>query len=163
MGHGEGGIRTPGTVSSTVVFKTTALNHSATSPITTYDYLTRPTLFQFYLFISLPLHLLISSPPKCYKSPAFYAINKHMDQILGWTATALFTICYIPQMIKTYRTRTIDGLSFRLLLISFIANIVALCYATLIKQPPLQIKYALALFFVGGCIYLYLSVYFNKK
>jgi len=66
-------------------------------------------------------------------------------------------------MIKTYRTRIIDGLSFRLLLISFIANIVALCYAILIKQPPLQIKYTLAIFFVGGCIYLYLKVFFEKK
>ena len=86
-----------------------------------------------------------------------------MDQVLGWTATILFTICYIPQMIKTYRTKTIDGLSFRLLLISFIANIVALCYATLIKQRPLQIKYTLAMVFLGGCIYLYLKVYFQKR
>ena len=29
---GEGGIRTPGTVSRTPVFKTGAFNHSATSP-----------------------------------------------------------------------------------------------------------------------------------
>lgn len=86
-----------------------------------------------------------------------------MEQILGWTATILFTICYIPQIIKTYRTKTIDGLSFRLLLISFIANIVALCYATLIKQKPLQIKYILAMVFVGICIYLYLKVYFQNK
>jgi uncharacterized protein with PQ loop repeat len=73
--------------------------------------------------------------------------------ILGWTATTLFTICYIPQMIKTYKTKTIDGLSFRLLFISFVANIVALCYATLIKQWPLQVKYILAMVFLGGCIY----------
>src|SRR2546427_11938656 len=32
---GEGGIRTPGTVSRTPVFKTGAFNHSATSPTTT--------------------------------------------------------------------------------------------------------------------------------
>ena len=30
--NGEGGIRTHGTVSRTLVFKTSALNHSATSP-----------------------------------------------------------------------------------------------------------------------------------
>jgi hypothetical protein len=29
---GEGGIRTPGTLSGTPVFKTGAINHSATSP-----------------------------------------------------------------------------------------------------------------------------------
>ncbi|MBI4372135.1 MAG: PQ-loop repeat-containing protein [Candidatus Omnitrophica bacterium] len=86
-----------------------------------------------------------------------------MDQVLGWIATTLFTICYIPQMLKTYRTKTVDGLSFRLLFISFIANIVALCYATLIKQQPLQIKYTLAMVFLGGCIYLYLKVYLSKR
>jgi len=59
--------------------------------------------------------------------------------ILGWTATMLFTVCYIPQIIKTYKTKTVEGLSFRLLFISVIANIVALWYAILIKQPPLQI------------------------
>lgn len=82
---------------------------------------------------------------------------------MGWIATILFTVCYIPQMIKTYRTKTIDGLSFRLLIISFVANIVALWYATLIGQPPLQIKYVLAMVFLGGCIYLYLRVYFRKN
>ena len=30
---GEGGIRTPGTLSGTPVFKTGAINHSATSPL----------------------------------------------------------------------------------------------------------------------------------
>lgn len=85
-----------------------------------------------------------------------------LTNTLGWTATVLFTICYIPQILKTYRTKTIDGLSFRLLFISFIANIVALCYATLIKQPPLQIKYILALLFLSICLYLYLKVHFRK-
>lgn len=86
-----------------------------------------------------------------------------MDQILGWTARILFTVCYIPQMMKTYRTNTIDGLSFRLLLISFIANIIALYYATLIKQSPLQIKYVLGLVSVSGCIFLYLRIYFASR
>ncbi len=83
-----------------------------------------------------------------------------LADVLGWTATVLFTVCYIPQIIKTAKTKTVDGLSFRLLLISFIANIVALCYATLIQQPPLQIKYCLALVFLAICLYLYLKIHF---
>ena len=83
--------------------------------------------------------------------------------IFGWTATALFTICYVPQMIKTWKTKSIEGLSFRLLAISFMANIVAFCYATLIQQPPLQVKYVLAMVFLAPCIALYLSVYFRKE
>lgn len=83
--------------------------------------------------------------------------------ILGWTATILFTICYIPQILKTYRTKVIDGLSFRMLLLSFVANVIALCYAFLIKQPPLQVKYTLALVFLIVCLCLYLKVYFSKR
>ena len=86
-----------------------------------------------------------------------------LADILGWTATTLFTVCYIPQIMKTYRTKTVDGLSFRLLLISFVANIIALCYATLIKQRPLQVKYTLAMIFLSACIYLYLKVHFGKS
>ena len=77
---------------------------------------------------------------------------------LGWIATFLFTICYIPQIIKTARTRTVEGLSFALLLIQFIANIIALWYATRITQPPLQIKYLLGILFLGICIALYIYV-----
>ena len=86
-----------------------------------------------------------------------------LTDILGWTATFLFTICYIPQIAKTYHTKTVDGLSFRLLLISFVANIIALCYATSINQRPLQLKYILAMIFLGCCIYLYGKVYYSTK
>lgn len=78
--------------------------------------------------------------------------------LLGWIATFLFTVCFIPQIIKTLKTKTVEGLSFWLLFIQFVANIIALWYATLITQPPLQIKYALALVFLGICIAVYIRV-----
>ncbi len=83
----------------------------------------------------------------------------NIESILGWTATALFTLCYIPQIIKTLQTKTTEGLSFLLLFISFIANIVALVYATKIHQPPLQFKYTAALVFLSICLYLYWKVW----
>jgi uncharacterized protein with PQ loop repeat len=83
--------------------------------------------------------------------------------VLGWTATALFTICYIPQIVKTLRTKKIEGLSFWLLFLQFIANIVALWYASLIAQPPLQLKYALALLFLIICMAAYARAYFHHK
>ncbi len=85
-----------------------------------------------------------------------------LANMLGWLATFLFTACYIPQIMKTYRTKTIDGVSFRLFGISFIANIVALCYATLIGQSPLQIKYVLALIFLAVCIAMYLRIFLRQ-
>jgi hypothetical protein len=42
---GEGGIRTPGTLSGTPVFKTGAINHSATSPDTAERDVTWPLQF----------------------------------------------------------------------------------------------------------------------
>jgi uncharacterized protein with PQ loop repeat len=73
-------------------------------------------------------------------------------QTLGWIATFLFTVCYVPQIAKTLRTGKLDGLSITMLAVQFIANIVALEYAILIEQPPLVIKYVLAILFVGGTL-----------
>ena|SRR3989338_3666206 len=83
--------------------------------------------------------------------------------ILGWIATLLFTICFIPQIAKTVKTKTVDGLSFLFLFISFIANIIALVYATLIKQAPLQIKYIFAMAFLAVCLFLYIRVWRKSK
>jgi len=82
---------------------------------------------------------------------------------LGWIATILFSICYIPQILKTRKAKSIEGLSFLLLFISFVANIIALWYATLIKQPPLQVKYVFGIIFVGICLALYLHILKNNK
>ena len=78
--------------------------------------------------------------------------------LLGWVATVLFTVCYIPQIIKTLKTRSVEGLSFWLLFLQFAANIVALWYASLINQPPLQVKYVLALLFLLVCMAVYIRV-----
>jgi uncharacterized protein with PQ loop repeat len=86
-----------------------------------------------------------------------------LANVLGWTATILFSACYIPQIIKTYKTKSVEGLSFLLLFISFVANIVAFCYATLIIQRPLQVKYVLALLFLSATIGMYCRVYFNAR
>lgn len=82
-----------------------------------------------------------------------------LAQWFGWAATTLFTACYIPQIIKTRKSGTIEGLSFLLLGISFIANIVAFCYATLISQRPLQVKYTLALIVLSFALYEYYRVF----
>ncbi|MEK7511131.1 MAG: PQ-loop repeat-containing protein [Patescibacteria group bacterium] len=86
-----------------------------------------------------------------------------LAQILGWTATFLFTVCYIPQIIKTLTTRTVDGLSFWLLFLQLVANVVALTYATLITQAPLQVKYVLAMAFLMVTIGVYLHVLMYQR
>lgn len=90
-------------------------------------------------------------------------IAMELTSILGWTATILFTICYIPQMMKTYKSQTVEGLSFLLLFVSFIANIIALVYATLIKQKPLQVKYFLGIIFLAITIGIYVKTWKRQK
>jgi MtN3 and saliva related transmembrane protein len=79
-------------------------------------------------------------------------------QTLGWVATFLFTAAYVPQIIKTLKTKTLDGVSIFLFLIQFVANIVALTYATLIHQVPLQTKYTLALIILGVVLVVFFTV-----
>ena len=74
-------------------------------------------------------------------------------QILGWIATILFSVMLIPQIIKTMRSKDTSGVSLLLFVIYLIANVIALIYALLIYQPPLIIKYILAIattvFYIG--------------
>jgi len=86
-----------------------------------------------------------------------------LSSVLGWTATILFSICYIPQILKTYQTKTVEGLSFLLLFISLIANIIALVYAFLIHQTPLEAKYILALLFLIATIALYIKTWRTEQ
>ncbi|MBI2582464.1 PQ-loop repeat-containing protein [Candidatus Woesearchaeota archaeon] len=82
--------------------------------------------------------------------------------ILGWVATFLFSIMIIPQMIKTIKLKDTSGVSLLLFIIYFVANIIALVYAFLIYQPPLIMKYIIAL--ITTIIYLGLYwVYYKRK
>lgn len=64
-----------------------------------------------------------------------------IDQIFGWIATVLFTSIYFPVIGKYYK---------RMLVVGLIGNIIALCYALMIDQQPLQVKYAIAIMFIVG-------------
>jgi len=86
-----------------------------------------------------------------------------IDQILGWTATFLFTVCYVPQILKTLRSGTIGGLSLVMLMVQVAADTVALAYATMIAQPALQVKYTLALLFLAGTFTAVWRVWSQKR
>lgn len=87
-------------------------------------------------------------------------VHTHMlAQTLGWIATFLFTVCYIPQIAKTIRSKTLSGLSVSLFIIQIVANIDALAYAILIDQRPLQIKYTLALIMLSLVLFTIYRIY----
>lgn len=79
-------------------------------------------------------------------------------QILGWIATILFTICYLPQIARMLRTRSVKDISPAFLFIVLVANIVALFYSLLIQQPPLIIKYVAGIAVSVTCIYFYFRI-----
>ena len=85
-----------------------------------------------------------------------------LSQILGWIATILFSTMIIPQMIKTIKSKSTDGVSLMLFVIYLTANIVALFYALLIDQAPLMIKYSIGI--TTSVIYIGLFLfYYNKE
>ena len=93
-------------------------------------------------------------------------LNKQMEvaQVLGWIATFLFSVMIIPQMIKTIKSKDTKGVSLLLFIIFLIANTIALTYAILISQPPLIIKYIIAI--VTTITYIVIFLYYynrNKK
>lgn len=84
-----------------------------------------------------------------------------LAQILGWTATILFSIMIIPQMIKTVKMKSNHGVSLALFVIYLIANLIALVYAFLISQGPLIIKYIIA---IGTTVaYIWLYTLYDKR
>ena len=84
-------------------------------------------------------------------------------QILGWIATFLFSIMVIPQMIKTIKLKDTRGVSLLLFIIFLVANIIALIYAIMISQPPLIIKYIIAIVTTITYIAIFLFYYTRKK
>ena len=86
-----------------------------------------------------------------------------LAQILGWTATFLFSVMVIPQMIKTIKSKDTRGVSLLLFIIYLIANIIALIYAFMIAQTPLIIKYIIAIATTIAYIIIFWVYYSRKK
>ncbi len=86
-----------------------------------------------------------------------------LSQVLGWIATFLFSIMVIPQIMKTIKSKDTKGVSLLLFVIYLVANIIALIYAILISQPPLIIKYIIAIITTVAYIAIFLYYYSLRK
>ena len=85
----------------------------------------------------------------------------NITQLLGWTATILFSIMLIPQIFKTIKSKETKGVSLLLFITYLVANIIALIYAYLIAEPPLIVKYYLGI--ITAEIYILVFIWFYKK
>lgn len=81
--------------------------------------------------------------------------------ITGWLNMLLFSIVTWPQIIKTLKTKEVNGVSVSVYYILAVANIDALIYALLIKQNPLVAKYIIGL--TTALIYLYVYYKYGRK
>lgn len=84
------------------------------------------------------------------------------SQILGYAATFLFSVMYIPQIITTIKTKSVKDVSLTMFIMGFVANIIAFFYAYLIGQTPLLIKYTIALVGISVYLVIYFRVRFKK-
>ena len=69
----------------------------------------------------------------------------------------------IQQIIKTIKSKDTTGVSLLLFMIFLVANIIALSYAILISQPPLIIKYIIAIVTTVVYIAIFLCYYIKTK
>jgi len=75
----------------------------------------------------------------------FYLVN----EFIGWIGGALFSICALPQVIHTWRTKDTKGLSMLFLIIWFVGEILSFFYVaskdiiTNITHFPLYLNYTL--------------------
>tara|TARA_Y100001968_G_scaffold243041_1_gene226800 strand:- start:3231 stop:3518 length:288 start_codon:yes stop_codon:yes gene_type:complete len=80
---------------------------------------------------------------------------------LGFSAALLTTIAFLPQVIKTWRTKTADDISFVMLLL-FLSGVVCwIAYGLAIKSTPIVIANSLT--FILNSIILFLKLIYKNK
>ncbi|NBR99991.1 MAG: hypothetical protein EBT42_06440 [Actinobacteria bacterium] len=71
-----------------------------------------------------------------------------MIEIIGWTGSALFALCGLPQAVQSTREGHSHGLSWLFLLMWFWGEIFTLCYVWPKMDYPLLANYFVNLVFV---------------
>jgi uncharacterized protein with PQ loop repeat len=78
-----------------------------------------------------------------------------MTELFGWVGTILFTICYIPQIYKTYLTKQVHDVSLVMWLIQWVAYTSCLVYAVTIHAAPLIVGYSIGWLMTAWWLELY--------
>jgi uncharacterized protein with PQ loop repeat len=73
----------------------------------------------------------------------------------GWVGSALFTLCYGPQIYQTYRTKQVHDVSLVMWLIQWVAYSSCLVYAVSIDAQPMIIGYSLGWLMTAWWLELY--------
>jgi len=90
-----------------------------------------------------------------------------INETIGWTGNILFAICGIPQVIKTYRSKSAKDLSLLFLWLWFVGELLTFIYIvvgdleTAIFHYPLYFNYIVNIFMV--CFLLYAKYIYPEK
>jgi uncharacterized protein with PQ loop repeat len=77
------------------------------------------------------------------------------NELFGWIGTVLFTICYIPQIVHSYRTKCTQNVSPAMWLIQWVAYTSCLVYAIRIHAAPLMVGYSIGWLMTAWWLELY--------
>ena len=81
--------------------------------------------------------------------------------ILGLIAAIISTLAFIPQVIKTWRSKSAKDLSFLMFFAMFTSTVLWLVYGILLNALPIILANATILFLLG--IILYFKVIYGKE
>ena len=81
--------------------------------------------------------------------------------LLGMTAGCISSITFLPQVIKTWRTKSADDISLLMFTFATISVIIWLVYGIILKNVPIIFTNAMVLFF--SLIMLYFKYRFRTK
>jgi uncharacterized protein with PQ loop repeat len=76
-------------------------------------------------------------------------------ETFGWLGTALFIICYIPQIWHTYKTKSFDGVSLFMWFVQWAAYSSCLVYSLSLKSKPLMFGYSMGWLMTAWYLELY--------
>jgi MtN3 and saliva related transmembrane protein len=74
--------------------------------------------------------------------------------VLGIVATILSTVSLMPQVIRTWRTRSTDDISAAWLLVALVAMAVWIAYGSLIDEPAVILVNVLSVFQCGSILFI---------
>ena len=81
--------------------------------------------------------------------------------IFGWIYTVAFGVCYIPQIVKTWRTKKVEDVSIGLSQLSILGYLSAAVYVLTNIGPNLILLCNYA--FGGACSVLMVVLYYRYK
>jgi MtN3 and saliva related transmembrane protein len=75
-----------------------------------------------------------------------------LTSLIGMTGALFTTLAFLPQVIKTWKSKSTKGLSMGLSLLFVIGTIFWLIYGVLINELPVIISNAITMFLAGSLL-----------